>query len=144
MSEFDQKSEELRQYIDRVVHQLMLIQNDYLSSSAGELNNTELKVISFIGKKGSCIMREVAEFANVPLSTLTGIMDKLVKKRLINRERSDEDRRIVQLVLSEEGISVFNTEQQNHLNLAKGMLSALDLTEQDQLLNLLKKITAGQ
>ena len=47
MSEFDQKSEELRQYIDRVVHQLMLIQNDYLSSSAGELNNTELKVISF-------------------------------------------------------------------------------------------------
>lgn len=144
MSEFDKKSEELRQYIDRVVHQLMLIQNDYLTTSAGELNNTELKIISFIGKKGSCIMREVAEFANVPLSTLTGIMDKLVKKKLVSRERSDEDRRIVQLVLTENGKSVFTTEQQNHLNLAKGMLTGLEELEQNQLLNLLKKITAGK
>jgi len=57
----------------------------------------------FLDKRKEITMTELVEYINSPMSTATGIADRLVKNGYIIRERSETDRRIVILRLSEEG-----------------------------------------
>ncbi|OGO79144.1 MAG: hypothetical protein A2Y23_06230 [Clostridiales bacterium GWB2_37_7] len=63
----------------------------------------ELFTMLFLDKRKEITMTELVEYINSPMSTATGIADRLVKNGYIIRERSETDRRIVILRLSEEG-----------------------------------------
>ncbi|HCJ57773.1 MAG TPA: TrmB family transcriptional regulator [Clostridiaceae bacterium] len=63
----------------------------------------EIFAMLLLYKSSEVTMTELVEYINVPMSTATGIVDRLVKKGYIARERSEADRRIVVLKLTEEG-----------------------------------------
>lgn len=63
----------------------------------------EIFAMLLLYKSSEVTMTELVEYINVPMSTATGIVDRLVKKGYIARERSETDRRIVVLKLTEEG-----------------------------------------
>ena len=69
-----------------------------------KFSKTEIFSLLLIEKKKEIIMTELAEYIHSPLSTATGIINRLVKNGYIIRERSEQDRRIVVLKLSEKGI----------------------------------------
>ena len=46
-------------------------------------------------------MREISAFLHVADSTVTMLVDNLVKKKLVKRELSEEDRRIIKIVLTD-------------------------------------------
>lgn len=69
-----------------------------------KFSKTELFTLLFLYKMKELTMTELVDYINVPMSTATGIGDRLVKKGYILRDRSDEDRRIVILKLTKEGI----------------------------------------
>lgn len=56
-----------------------------------------------VGKHGEIIMSQIADFVNVPISTATGIVERLVKNGFMERERSDTDRRVVVIKLTDKG-----------------------------------------
>lgn len=61
-----------------------------------EISSTELMIIYFIRHKMEKIKTgELSAVIYTPMSTLTGILDKMEKKGIITRERSKEDRRSV-------------------------------------------------
>lgn len=68
-----------------------------------KFSKSELFAMMFLHKRNEATMTELVEYINVPMSTATGIVDRLVKKKYIVRERSETDRRIVLLKLTEEG-----------------------------------------
>jgi len=68
-----------------------------------KFSKTEIFSILYLDKRKEITMTELVEYINVPMSTATGIVDRLVKKGYIARERSETDRRIVVLRLTEEG-----------------------------------------
>lgn len=57
-------------------------------------------------------VKDISKKYNIPASTLTGIIDRLEAKNYIKRIRNNIDRRIVELVLTEDGINIIN----NHIN----------------------------
>ena len=63
----------------------------------------ELFTMLFLDKRKEITMTELVEYINSPMSTATGIVDRLVKNGYVNRERSETDRRIVILRLTVEG-----------------------------------------
>ncbi|NTV79666.1 MAG: MarR family transcriptional regulator [Clostridiales bacterium] len=66
------------------------IYNDY------EISSTELMILYFIRHRTEKIKTgELSAAIYVPMSTLTGILDKMEKKGIIIRKRSSEDRRSV-------------------------------------------------
>jgi DNA-binding MarR family transcriptional regulator len=69
-----------------------------------KFSKTEIFSLLLIEKKKEIIMTELAEYIHSPMSTATGIINRLVKKGYIVRERSELDRRIVVLKLTEKGI----------------------------------------
>ena len=61
-----------------------------------EISSTELMIIYFVRHKMQKIKTgELSAAIYAPMSTLTGILDKMEKKGIIVRERSLEDRRTV-------------------------------------------------
>lgn len=136
------KAQQLKRYIDDLIHRLMIVENRFLETNASKLSNTEMKVIDFIGKQRECTMSEIAEHLMFTKTNLTAIVDKLVRKKMVRRERSEEDRRLVLVSLTQEGVKLFEQESENHLRFAEGMLESLNDDEQDQLLKLLSKITS--
>lgn len=66
-------------------------------------SKSELFALLLVDRHGEIIMSQVADFINVPMSTATGIAERLVKKGYLKRERSESDRRIVVVKLTENG-----------------------------------------
>lgn len=67
------------------------------------VSKIELITLLIVDRRGKIIMSEIADFIRVPLSTATGVINRLVHNELLQRERSESDRRIVTVYLSEKG-----------------------------------------
>jgi len=119
---------------------MLIIHQNYLYTRAGVGNNKEVKVVELIGRKNrKCSMREISKTLSFPMSSTTLIMDRLVKKGLVRREHSEEDRRIVYGELTESGRILFEEERQKYLELSESMLNNLSDEEQMILIALLRK-----
>lgn len=73
-----------------------------------KFSKSEIFAMLLIHKKGEITMTELAEYLNSPMSTANGIIERLVKKGYVIRDRSDFDRRIVVLSLTEAGSDLIN------------------------------------
>lgn len=67
------------------------------------LSKTELLTLLQVDRNGEIIMSRIADYINIPMSTATGMVERLVKKGYIERTRSDSDRRIVTIRLTGTG-----------------------------------------
>jgi MarR family transcriptional regulator, organic hydroperoxide resistance regulator len=112
-------------------------------ASLGGLTLPQLNVLNVIGDNPVCTMGDIAKRVNLSLSSVTLIIEKLVKGKLVNRIRSETDRRIVYAELTLEGEKIYQI-QIEHLNLVSHkMLSLLSTKEQAEFLAILQKLTVG-
>ncbi|MDN5201865.1 MarR family transcriptional regulator [Fulvivirgaceae bacterium BMA10] len=105
-----------------------------------DISKREFSLIIFIGKNKSLIMREIADFMRIPMSTATGVVDKLVNKGYLQRQFSEEDRRIINVALSKYGKEIYNLMSETLLRFGSVVLSGLDDEEQNQIIGLLEKV----
>jgi DNA-binding MarR family transcriptional regulator len=68
-----------------------------------KFSKSELFTLLLIDRRREITMTELADYISAPMSTANGVAERLVKKGIVTRDRSDADRRIVVLRLSEEG-----------------------------------------
>ncbi|MEG0377860.1 MAG: MarR family transcriptional regulator [Eubacterium sp.] len=54
-------------------------------------------------RRGQVNMTEIADYLNIPLNTVTGIVSRLEKKEMVKRERSASDKRVVTIALTNKG-----------------------------------------
>ncbi|WP_052090727.1 MarR family transcriptional regulator [Desulfosporosinus sp. HMP52] len=67
------------------------------------VSKTELLAMLIVDRYGEVIMSQISDYLNAPLSTTTGLVNRLVKNGYLQRERSEEDRRIVTIQLTDKG-----------------------------------------
>ncbi|MEO1054739.1 MAG: MarR family transcriptional regulator [Bacteroidota bacterium] len=106
-----------------------------------DITKKDLCVIDFIGGKGEVIMRDIAEYLNVPVSTTTGIIDKLVDKKYLRRYHSTKDRRIVKVSLADRGKQTFALAKKHMFQLGEKILGDLNAQDQEELIDLLERVT---
>jgi DNA-binding MarR family transcriptional regulator len=85
-------------------------------------------------------MGELAKHMMLSVSSLTTLVDKLVDKKLVQRERAQDDRRVVRVALTRLGHRLHARGRKHRLRMARAMLEALNEQEQDQFLTLATKI----
>lgn len=56
-------------------------------------------------------MTQIAEYILAPLNTTTGVIGRLEKKQMVKRVRSDEDRRIVLITLTDKAKGILEKEK---------------------------------
>ncbi|WP_164491643.1 MarR family winged helix-turn-helix transcriptional regulator [Staphylospora marina] len=67
------------------------------------INGAEFGVLKLLARKSPRIVTEIAQEFEVSVSHITHVVDQLVKKRLVQRIRSQSDKRVVELHLTEQG-----------------------------------------
>lgn len=67
------------------------------------LSQFELLALTLADKPEPVTMGRLAQGMSVPMSTATGIVDRLVRKNLVQRDRSEDDRRVVTVSLTPGG-----------------------------------------
>ena len=92
------------------------------------VSKTELLAMLIVDRHGEVIMSQISDYINAPLSTTTGLINRLVKNGYLQRERSDEDRRIVAIQLTDQGKSMM-TEVKNSI---ESYLARIDTVLSDE------------
>jgi DNA-binding MarR family transcriptional regulator len=114
-----------------------------------EMSPREVTTVLLLGVHGQMIMTDLAAALHTPLSTVTRIVDRLEHKCMVERARSEEDRRVVVVRVVEKGRILHEIIQQSRMEIASRMLAPLTHGEREILLELIGKLirasgTAGR
>ena len=102
--------------------------------SSGRLSLVNLQVLTLLADEGPTPMSAVADALDASGASTTGIIDRMVERGLVERERGATDRRVVNVVLTETGRQLMvglATERRERL---ATLLDELDDDELDALL----------
>ncbi len=109
-------------------------------SSRHNLSITEVHTLAAIGAGKAKTMTQVAAGLKINVSTLTTAINKLVDKKYVNRFRVSEDRRIVKIELTAEGIEAVKEHEAFHLKMINDAVGELNDGEKTILLQSLDNI----
>ena len=73
-----------------------------------DITNNDMHIIEAIGLGEGNNMSTIAKKLNITVGSLTTSMNSLVKKKYTERIRSEEDRRVVYIRLTEKGIKAYH------------------------------------
>lgn len=105
-----------------------------------DITNNDMHVIDAIGTSAPKNMSSIAKELSVTVGTLTIAMNSLVKKGYVIRERSQEDRRVVFISLSEKGRKAYDHHALFHKEMIRGILEDLNDDEKKVLIRSLTKL----
>lgn len=142
MATLTMKAKELQTNFEKIIYQFQTVAADSVEATEN-LSPKELNALVFVGKKDGCIMREISAFLRVADSTVTMLVDKLVQKKFVKRELSDEDRRIIKVLLTDSGKEIYQEHLKGYQKFCRGMLMTLEDGEQELYIALMKKIAVG-
>src|SRR3970040_3151009 len=86
-------------------------------------------------------MTELAKGCGLMLSSMTGVVDRLVDKEYVERVGDEEDRRRVWVELSKKGQKVYQELLEAEMEMIISIMDSLEPDEQDMLLRVLGKAT---
>ncbi|HWJ03609.1 MAG TPA: MarR family transcriptional regulator [Verrucomicrobiae bacterium] len=69
----------------------------------GTLSAHQLYFLLYLEKRQTCTPSDIAQDFGITLGAVTGFVDRLYKLELISRTRSEEDRRLVLIELTDKG-----------------------------------------
>lgn len=105
-----------------------------------DLSISEMHVIDNIGINRERTMSDTAKDLRVTSGTLTTAVDNLIKKGYVERKRSLEDRRVVIIKLTENGVAAYHAHQDFHKDMVISALQQLDSKEEELLIKVLTDI----
>jgi len=121
-------------------HLLRQIRKDLSHLLGDKLNGAEFGVLSHLKQKSPQIVTALAQEFEVSVSHITHVADQLEKKKLAYRKRSQLDKRVVELHITEEGSKLVTALTEQKKKYFKQKFSTLSQEEMEQLIALLKKI----
>lgn len=104
------------------------------------LTGPEFDVLATLGNQPGMTFKDIGENTLITKTTLTGVVDRLEQKGLVERRNCPEDRRCVRAVLTEKGDAMFREVFPEHVERLKERLAVLTDEERTQVLGVLGKV----
>lgn len=135
--------EALRLSIDTLVRVFKITDSPSLGPETPKLNPPDMQALLFIANHPDCIATDVGAFLGVVPTTTSALVDRLVRQGLLLRARTEANRRVVLLRLSEVGEDVVDqiiAQQNEHCRI---MLGALSESERKAFIGAVQKISVA-
>ena len=107
------------------------------------LTMTQLRVLFLLRAEGGASAGAMADALKVAPSTLTRIVDRLVRQGLVQRETDDGDRRLVRHYLSASGASTVEEMERGFLARMNQVMDRLSASQLERLTSALEDLTAA-
>jgi DNA-binding MarR family transcriptional regulator len=105
-----------------------------------ELTGPQLTVVKLLEGVGDLSLSELSERIRAQNSTVTGIIDRMVREGLVVRARSTEDRRVVLIRLTEKGARIAREVSVEPMEIFRSALDSLNGQDMRDLLRILTKV----
>jgi DNA-binding MarR family transcriptional regulator len=112
------------------------------------VTSQQAAILRILKHEGTVPMNKIAEQLQVSKPNITGLINRLEKKNLVEKEESNKDKRSITIKLTKTGNALQEKINQKYSALIKTGLNTLPTTEQEKLANnltkLVKEITSKQ
>lgn len=140
MSTVGERANTLGQLVQDIVKQFQRLHDVAACGQHTNLGHQDLRIVEHLGKSGPQMMRSLAEHLGLAVNSMTSLIDHLEQKGIVHRMRSEVDRRVINVALTETGQTTFQTASHAKFQFHQAVLSALTDDEQEILLVLFRKI----
>lgn len=106
-----------------------------------DISNNDMHIIEAIGNEEPRRMSVIAKSLNITMGTLTTNMNSLEDKGYITRERSNRDKRVVLVSLTEKGKKAFFHHRDFHKRMIRSIVKDLEEDEMKVLIRCLQNLT---
>ena len=135
------KDEQLKSVLSDVIYSgLDKEKREVITDEYKDITLNDMHILDHVGIGVPKNMSAVAKGLKVTTGTLTIAVNNLVKKGYIFRERSEQDRRVVLVSLTEKGKRAYRHHEQFHEKMMKELISIFEEAEIPVLLKALQKI----
>ena len=115
-------------------------QKALITGTFKEISINDMHIIDAIGIGEPKNMSTVAGEMAVTVGTLTTAINNLVKKGYVSRVRSEQDKRVVLLSLTDKGLSAYENHAAFHQKMVSTVMEGLDGQEMEVLAHALEKL----
>ncbi|RXZ00564.1 MarR family winged helix-turn-helix transcriptional regulator [Fictibacillus sp. S7] len=116
---------------------------DQMKEFSYSLTATKYSVLKMLFENHKCMVVDISNKMRLTSGATTTLLNQLEDDKLIQRTRDEKDRRVVWIILSEDGKALMETILRKRDHFWMEMLSTLEREEQEEYIRLLKKIEAG-
>jgi DNA-binding MarR family transcriptional regulator len=138
-------SADLEDLARELMRRFEVLTREYLvPQESANLSRSETTLLAFLAEKGQATMSEISSLLGLALSSTTGLVDRLVERRLVERARAESDRRTVRVVLTNRGRKALEAYENDRIGLGRGILERLEPHERKTLLDFFRKMTGDE
>ena len=112
----------------------------FSGEASPRLPETDLQALLFIGEPGPSTVGIVGGHLGLASTMASRLIDRLVRRGLVKRVRSDENRRVMHLVLTDAGEAVRQATLAERMAHCRAMLEVLDPAERAAFISLMTKV----
>ncbi|MCL6477174.1 MAG: MarR family transcriptional regulator [Peptococcaceae bacterium] len=104
------------------------------------LTPVEVYLLQILRKKGGCSVTALAPMLGVTPGTVTNLTDRLSSKGYVVRERGEEDRRVVQIIPTEEGLNLVDKINADRIAMLGKVFKKMNENSVGDLVNMLENV----
>ena len=136
---------ELKEDLDRIVETIIYLVTESRRLSKDEASRygvtpTQLSVLKLLQEVGDLSLGALSKEIQAHNSTVTGIIDRMEAAGLVERTRSEDDRRVWMIRLTAQGRKVAERARVSPWDTLRHALAALTPADQEKLTQILKKV----
>ncbi len=110
--------------------------------SRSRLTARERLALDELGQHGAMTMGELSKACHTTASTLTTVVDRLVRKGYVTRSHPENNRKQVVVTISEDGQRLLDEHRNEHLAEVREILAPLSPAEQQVLVSVYRRLAA--
>lgn len=106
-----------------------------------DITTDQFIILQFIYQREKVTATEIAQHFGLAKSAITAYVNRLMQKNLLQRERNEEDRRIIYLSLTEHGTKVVTVTEKEIHQFIEEKLAHFDRKEVEKFLHALERLS---
>lgn len=134
----ERKMEKLQQIFEKFLYKSMKDFHDVGKNHS--ISISQIMILEILHQKGPTKISEFADRLDITLSAITSLSDTLLKSGYVTRERCDDDRRVVRLILTEDGQNKVTDIRKQRREIITKMHNHLSQEEQTLLFKIYDKV----
>lgn len=133
-----QQLENLNSLFVQVMSEIFL--SPHSSQACNDLTGAQKKILYLLAMRGPHKMSDIARQVSVSVTGATGVVDRLVRMGLVERDYDPSDRRVILIKLTPSGRETFDELQTAHQRRLEEVLGALEPAKRVELIACFERI----
>ena len=140
-----QPSANLDQFSRQIVQIMPLMFREFAKREDNELTRGKISfpqmvALDYAAHHPKVTMTELSKVLSIRLSSTTVLVDRLIREKMLRRERDEKDRRLVWVMVTPRGKKVISQIMEQKRRSIKDIFGVLSGRERDQYLSMISKV----